>query len=59
MRDKIFLDTNIIIYFYSNDKLKSKIAKNLLETPGINYVISHPGHLRVYLCDGQKICLSA
>ena len=41
MPDKVFLDTNILIYAYSKDEVeKQSIANNALETYGENIVIS-------------------
>ncbi len=41
MQDKVFLDTNILIYSYSSDEInKQTIANNLLEDYSENIVIS-------------------
>ena len=37
MKDKIFIDTNILLYLLSNDKVKKTISKEIL---GSNYNIS-------------------
>ena len=43
MKDKIFLDTNILIYQFSSDEFKKKIAISILEDffKSGNYVISY------------------
>ena len=42
MRDKIFLDTNVVIYFYSEDELqKQKIANDTLEQYSDQIIISN------------------
>ena len=43
MKDKIFLDTNIILYQFGEDKKKKKIAINILSDAikSSNYVISY------------------
>ena len=35
MKDKIFIDTNILLYAYSNEKNKQEIAQNIINTNSI------------------------
>ena len=32
MKDKIFIDTNVLLYLYAQDKKKKEIAKNILKS---------------------------
>jgi len=36
MKDKVFIDTNILIYFISDDEVKKEIAKGILLKENIN-----------------------
>ena len=40
MKDKVFIDTNILIYFVSNDEPKKIIAKDILIKKDINIISS-------------------
>lgn len=40
MKDKVFIDTNILIYFVSNDEPKKIIAKDILIKKAINIINS-------------------
>ena len=38
MKDKIFIDTNILLYAYSTEKNKQEIAQNIINTNNNIYI---------------------
>lgn len=41
MQDNVFIDTNVLIYLYSNEKHKQKIAKGIFENYDNIFISSH------------------